>query len=482
MRLEDVTAELRPRSDWEAVDLGLALARRDFWRLFASWWLGMLPMVILCFAFLRDKPILLLLACWWWVPVGSRMVLFVVSRHLFGELPGWKAIFREWPRAMYRRFFFRLIWSRFSPWRPLTMAVEDLEGLRGKDYAQRVRLLLRRGDATVVALALWRIALTFWLAGAIFGTAMLFLPQPVSEEWWMAIGNAADTSSWLDLPAALSWSVTISFLLSMSLVDVFSTGAGFGIYVNHRTWIEGWDVELAFRRLANRLRGAGAALLTVLLLCFAAPAAKAQGDVEASPKETIESVKSHEDFKIHKVQVRTPSSSSSSSSGGANLGWLGGLGTALAYTLIGAAVAFVVWMIVRYRHVWNRKAPAGSDKKLTPMARVVMGMDVAPESLPKDIPTAAMELWRVGRRQEALGLLYRGAISRLIEINNVEIAESDTESDCMRRVAAEAATHATYFRGLTDAWMLIAYGRMSPRDEAMEELCQRWPFTERRAA
>ena len=27
MRLEDVTAELRPRSDWEAVDLGLALAR-----------------------------------------------------------------------------------------------------------------------------------------------------------------------------------------------------------------------------------------------------------------------------------------------------------------------------------------------------------------------------------------------------------------------------------------------------------------------
>ena len=53
MRLEDVTAELRPRSDWEAVDLGLALARRDFWRLFGAWWLGMSPAVILCFAFLR---------------------------------------------------------------------------------------------------------------------------------------------------------------------------------------------------------------------------------------------------------------------------------------------------------------------------------------------------------------------------------------------------------------------------------------------
>jgi hypothetical protein len=242
-------------------------------------------------------------------------------------------------------------------------------------------------------------------------------------------------------------------------------------------------VELAFRRLANRLRGAGAAVLSVLFLCFAAPVAKAQDDVEASPKQTIESVKSHEDFKVHKVQVRQPKPSSSSSSGSSmNLGWLADLGTALAYTIIGAVVAFIIWMIWRYRHVWNRKNTGGSDKKLAPAARVVMGMDVAPESLPKDIPAAAMELWRVGRRQEALGLLYRGAISRLIEGNNVEIAESDTESDCMRRVTAEAATHAPYFRGLTDAWMLIAYGRVAPRDEAMTELCQRWPFPERRSA
>ena len=30
------------------------------------------------------------------------------------------------------------------------MAVEDLEGLRGKIYAQRVRLLLRRGDGSIL--------------------------------------------------------------------------------------------------------------------------------------------------------------------------------------------------------------------------------------------------------------------------------------------------------------------------------------------
>ena len=61
MRLEGVTAELRPRSDWEAVDLGLALVRRDFWRLFASWWLGMLPVLVLSPFLLRDYPVLLVL-------------------------------------------------------------------------------------------------------------------------------------------------------------------------------------------------------------------------------------------------------------------------------------------------------------------------------------------------------------------------------------------------------------------------------------
>jgi hypothetical protein len=111
-----------------------------------------------------------------------------------------------------------------------------------------------------------------------------------------------------------------------------------------------------------------------------------------------------------------------------------------------------------------------------------MGMAVAPESLPQDIPGAAMDLWRVGRRQEAMSLLYRGTISKLISNGGVEIAESDTESDCLRRVEAEAAAHAGYFGGLTEAWMRLAYGRSAPPDEAMQELCARWPFTEGRTA
>lgn len=55
MKLEDVTMEIRPRSDWEAVDAGLAMARRDFWRSWAAWWMAVWPVLLLIYP-LREQP------------------------------------------------------------------------------------------------------------------------------------------------------------------------------------------------------------------------------------------------------------------------------------------------------------------------------------------------------------------------------------------------------------------------------------------
>ena len=104
MRLDAVTAEIRPRSDWEAVDLGFAMIRRDFWRCLTVWWMAMaLPTAIASYLLWRH-PMWLLIVFWWMKPVGSRLVLFEISRRLFGEEPTWKAIWREIPRAFPSRF------------------------------------------------------------------------------------------------------------------------------------------------------------------------------------------------------------------------------------------------------------------------------------------------------------------------------------------------------------------------------------------
>ena len=135
MRLDTVTAEIRPRSDWEAVDLGFAMVRRSFWRCITVWWLAMGMPVVVATVLLWDRPMLLLVLFWWAKPVGSRMVLFELSRRLFGEEPSWKSVWREIPRAWWRRFFYRFLSARFSPWLPVTLAVDCLNWLARSDWS-----------------------------------------------------------------------------------------------------------------------------------------------------------------------------------------------------------------------------------------------------------------------------------------------------------------------------------------------------------
>lgn len=478
MKLEEVTAELRPRSDWEAVDLGLALVRRDFWRLSGAWWLGMLPAILLL-PLLWRYPIWFTVIFWLWVPVASRLALFQLSRILFGDKPGWGDLWRELPRAMRRRFFYRLVWARLSPWRPLTMPVEDLEGLRGKDYTNRCRILMRRGDSSVIILAMWRFFLTFWLALSLFCTGMLFIPDVASSEWSDVMSLWWD-GELIDPPAGLAMAVMLSFALSIWLVDLFSIGCGFGIYVNHRTWIEGWDVELAFRRLANRLgKLAGAVMLVVLL--GVGGEARAQPDGEA--QQVIEEVLKDPDFEVH--------SETSKRWTGWDFDWwgwnpsaggvMGGLVLFLKIALLGGLLGLLIWLIYRYRHLFAGRGGAGVPRN-GPAARVVMGMEVTPESLPEDVATTALQAWREGRHHEAMSLLYRGAISWMIRHGGVEIAESDTENDCLGRVDRAGAGHAGYFSDLTGEWVRLAYARELPTNDRVESLCGNWPFLERGSA
>ncbi len=484
MRLEDVTAEIRPRTDWEAVDLGFALVRRNFWRCLAVWWLAMLPPLLVAGWLLRDYPAVLVILFWWVMPAGSRMVLFELSRRLFGEKPTWKAVFRELPKVWVRRFFHRFVWARFSPWLSVMLAVEDLEGMRGQAYRQRAAQLGRRGEGAVMWVFSVGMLAGCWLALALFFMAWVLIPEGQEGVWRVAM-EAWDAGSYSDIPQLIIWSAAICLMAGAGITDLFTTGAGFGIYVNNRTWLEGWDVELAFRRLAARL-GKVAAALVLLLALAGAPLARAR-DAEvarARDAEVIREVKENPDFKVHSTTIRTPVATSSGSrkpsgSGGLDAAFI----QALGYTMLGALVIAMLWMLWKMRHSFKPGAPVPERRREAPRARVVMGMEITAGSLPADIPGAAWALWQQGRRQDALGLLYRGAISKVIEVGQAEIQESDTEGDCLGRVeAAGAPAHPAYFRDLTGTWIRLAYAGQEPPDAEVQALCSAWPFGGRRNA
>ena len=280
MRLEEVTAEIRPRSDWEAVDLGFAMVRRDFWRCFSVWWLTFIVPLGIAGWFLREMPLLLAVLLWWCKPMGSRMVLFELSRRLFGEKPSWKAVFKELPKVWVRRFFYRMVWARFSPWLPVMLAVEDLEGLRRKPYGQRASQLARRGDGVIMWIYFVADLAAGWVALSLFAVAVMMLPEGQEGPWRVAM-EAFDSNQPFDIPLVITWTAAGCAMLGISLVDVFVLGAGFGIYVNNRTWLEGWDVELAFKRLGQRL-GKFAAILLVAASVFGPAPLQAQPSDDAA--------------------------------------------------------------------------------------------------------------------------------------------------------------------------------------------------------
>ena len=316
-----------------------------------------------------------------------------------------------------------------------------------------------------------------WYGTAILVLVMMFIPEGQDGAWRMAMETwSPETPE--DIPALIMRTVAICVMVSISLADIFITGAGFGIYINNRTGMEGWDVELAFKRLAMRLGKVATVLMFLFMLWQPAVLHAAE-----SAEQVIREVKSDPAFKVHTVTDKIPKKKPRSKFGDwLKFGAPEWLGTVLVVSLLTLLVGAVVWTVWINRHAIVMRRIGRTKPAAPPPARVVMGMEVTRESLPADVPSVAWELWQDGRNQDALGLLYRGAISQAIEAGRVEIRESDTEGDCMRRVDdAGAAAYPEYFRGITGAWVLQAYAGGHPSDAVFEQLCQQWPFGGREA-
>ncbi|HZX81557.1 MAG TPA: DUF4129 domain-containing protein, partial [Lysobacter sp.] len=264
MRLDAITVALRPRSSWEAVELGTALVRRHARAIWTPWLACTLPLFVVfnVLAAWAGLPALAALAMWWFKPAFDRIPLFVLSRAVFGEVPGARATLRGAFRGGGRAMLGYLTWRRLGPARALLMPVDVLEG--GDPAQARARRRVIAGPAYGVA-SLVTVTFAHFEAALLFGLAMLaflFVPSEYLRTSFMLLWqHLLESPAWLVLiENALLWIAT-------SLLEPFYVGAGFGLYLNRRTEIEGWDIELAFRRLRARVLAAGAAAL--LLGAFA---------------------------------------------------------------------------------------------------------------------------------------------------------------------------------------------------------------------
>ena len=463
MQPANIAIALRRRSPWEAMDLGFTMLRR-WWRpVYTAHALVFFPLVgavlLACWAF--ERLWLAILIVWWLEPLYDRVVLHVLSRAVFGEAPGWRDVWRQYTQWFRTGVFWALTFDRFDLARSFNLPVRQLEGSRGAERRARKAVLGRRTRSYAVWLTVVWVhfeALLMWSAG---GLASLFLPAQAErargeeDTFFAALAEFFQRAA---LEDALVYAVVIFML------EPFFVAAGFALYLNRRTLLEGWDIEVALRRLAERHAAAAMVLVLALGLAVLPGPAYSQGK---NAKEEVAEVLKAKEFGYYREVERWQAKDKylGEPKRKERTGWLG-VGYALARALevllwvaAGALIAYALWWAAR---MLPRHGPARAEPYRAPAA--LFGMELAPETLPPDVAAAAAAAAREGRLREALSLLYRGALSELVHKRGVRLLASHTEGEAVK------LANVPYFASLVEAWQNCAYAQRLPAATDVERL------------
>jgi hypothetical protein len=464
----NIAISLRRRTPWEAIDLGLSMLQRWWRAVFAPHLIvgGAVAAAALLFSWFLGRPWVAVVLVWWMKPLYDRVVLHVLSRAVFGELERPRAVLAAW-REWLGSGLFAAIVLRWLPGfaRSFNLPVRQLEGQTGKAGRERRSVLGRRARSYAV----WLTVVCMHFEGVLYmmlgGLAELALPAkavtPGGENLFerMASGDV------------LTYGGALGYAVAVLLLEPFYVAGGFGLYLNRRTLLEGWDIEVALRRLAERHATAMALLMSFFLCMGFAPPANAQ---QKDPKKEIAEVLKAKEFgyerDVTRWQSRNPEKPAGKKSDfDPKAFW--GIGYALArvaevllWGLAAAALAYALWFLARMLPRGRSLAP---EPYRPPPA--LFGMELAPETLPPDVAAAAAALGREGKLREALSLLYRGALSDLVHKRGVQLLASHTEAEVL--ALSGQAVH-SYLEKLIAVWRLCAYAKRDPAPADIEQLAQ----------
>ncbi|MBK5516764.1 DUF4129 domain-containing protein [Pseudomonas sp. TH10] len=503
MRLSDATVVLRPRTTWEAMDLGVLMSQQHRRLLMTSWAIVTLPLFALLSIVFWDSPSLAVFIFWWLKPAYERLPLYILSKALFGETPTLKQALREWPRLLKLQLLASLTWRRLSLSRSFLMPVVQLEGLDGSARQQRLNVLLQRNAGAAQWLTLIGVHLETALWIGLMVLFYLLLPQQVETDWdWQALISASQQDwGWLEHLSNLF------YVLVLIVWEPIYVACGFSLYLNRRTVLEAWDLELVFRRLRQRLSTAAIVLLASFLMMptmqdswAAVPAVSPDSPrlleqplTSQASRDSIKAILDNPPFKNKETVTRYRFGEEQAGPGNADddptPGWLkallelldaqrfGAVATLLEALLWGAVIGAAGLLIWHYRdwlQAFVSRRPPTNRKTLQAPPRQAFGLDLGRETLPADIAASAERLWQTQPR-EALGLLYRALLSHLLHDFNMPLKPADTEGEVLQRIEQlNQPALAAFSKSLTGHWQNMAYGHCVPPTLAQQQLCDGW--------
>ncbi|WP_018694056.1 DUF4129 domain-containing protein [Algicola sagamiensis] len=510
MDLNNVQIALRPKNPWQAFDMGCRMAIRWWWLLYLAW---LIPggILFLFISIITQSTSIAVGIIWLLKPWLERPLLFILSRAVFGAAPTLKETLTAIPSQIKPLWLSSITWLRFSLWRSYNTPVAQLEGLRGKARRERIRVLHSRADNH----SSWWTIVCVHLEGFLLLGVIIFLI------WMLPIGTSIidifhlETFGDSDDIATILYN--ICYLLVISLVAPFYVAGGFAAYLNRRAILEGWDIELIFRKLAQRAEQSShltkskiaskpsSSIVTVLMIAlltfgpFSDPAhASDREQVETNYDMSVEEDRLKLDETLQTIYQNKPFSNKKATKTIAYIGksdksntsnsdapeWLKSLldltmkssyAWIIEVCLWGGFIFLILFIAHKYRdqlaEVAAQLTPTKKVRSITPDFVKEITDDPLPES-----PRQAMEEMLLrGEIRQALSLLLR--IS-LLYIQNQELATfkaSMTERECIAEVAKHAPTELHQaFAKLIHLWIQLAWGHQAIQPEEVRSASSFW--------
>ena len=486
MQLDRISARIAPRTAWQAMDLGTHLYRA-WWRPLTLAWLGFsLPVLLLAlWLTLQDHAGWGLLLLWWLKPVFERPLLEYCAQALFGEAPDQRRLWRQFPRYGLRGLLPWLLWRRIYLTRSFAVPIAHLEQQTGAAWRARCQVLNSGASNRATLLTLLLVHVEMVVSYALTVLLLMLVPGQylLSEVDWSLSGQDHL------VVALLAWYATLTILEPLYVC------CGFALYLNKRTWLEGWDLELGMRRLGERRRRTlpALALAGLLALGLASPP-----PVSANPArdEAIE-VLAGEAFSPFEIeqrwQWRDQSPAAETPDEDPSLTWLGrllrwlfdrdpvstdssslpSLADLFRVLLWALFVSLVLWLLWHYRH-WLKRLP-GRPATLPATIRIG-GVDIDAASLPPDPLSAIRAALEQQQLREALSLLYRCTLVRLAAREDFRLPPGATEQEALQHCRRHHPDRATVdlLARITPLWIRTAWGHRAPDPDQIDALIEDW--------
>jgi hypothetical protein len=239
MNLDHVTIAIRPRTSWEAMDLGCLLAVKWFGRLWRLWlFTGLLTGGLGLLVSLK-YPRIGVLMIWWLKSLGEPLLLYWLSRAVFGETLPISTVTEKWRRLVLANPFRSLGWHRFYPERSFVLPVRLLEGA-DKEAQKKRNLILGKNQSGALWLTGFCFAAEIIIAASTVFLVFFFIPESV---------QLAIDYQW---PVIFPTFYVACYLLAVSIVTPFYVAGGFMLYIARRVELEAWDIEIGFKKMARK--------------------------------------------------------------------------------------------------------------------------------------------------------------------------------------------------------------------------------------